>query len=296
MWGRVGKAPGWHYAAMERVGPLLAEETALSTQLVNGCQVQCDLRDHVQRHIYLLGCYEPVETYIFTQLLRPGMVVVDAGANVGQYTLMAATAVGPKGQVHSFEPVPDTFERLRRHVVANNLVNVHLNRSALWCNPADLQLSLPAEAMDNKGAYSAGIHNPRAEVVSKAIRLDDYFAALGTDRPQLIKMDIEGAELLALRGTADTLRRRRPLLLMEINRPACARLGYDVELVEELLVREMGYRTWAIGNSSSTCHPLETLSGIQQQNVIFHQEDLPARITAGWDLKSVLRWARGRAA
>jgi len=47
MWGRVGKAPGWHYEAMERLGPLLADENALSTQLVNGCRVQCDLRDHV---------------------------------------------------------------------------------------------------------------------------------------------------------------------------------------------------------------------------------------------------------
>jgi FkbM family methyltransferase len=296
MWGRVGKAPGWHYEAMERLGPLLGEENALSTELVNGCRVQCDLRDHVQRHIYLLGCYEPVETYIFTQLLRPGMVVVDAGANVGQYTLLAATAVGPKGQVHSFEPVPDTFGRLRRHVVANNLVNVHLNQAALWYEPTELRLSLAAEARDNKGAYSVGIRNSGAEVVSKAVRLDDYLAALGTDGPHLIKMDIEGAELLALRGMADTLRRRRPLLLMEINSQACARLNYDVKLIEQLLVSELGYRAWAIGNSSSTCHPLETLSGIQQQNLIFHQKDLPAGVTNEWDLKSVLRWARGRAA
>jgi FkbM family methyltransferase len=224
------------------------------------------------------------------------MVVVDAGANVGQYTLLAATAVGPKGQVHSFEPVPETFERLRRHVVANNLVNVHLNQAALWCEPTELHLSLAAEARDNKGAYSVGIHNPLAEVASKAVRLDDYLAALGTDGLHLIKMDIEGAELLALRGMADTLWHRRPLLLMEINRPACARLDYDVKLIEELLVRELGYRVWAIGHSSSTCHSLETLTGIRQQNVIFHQVDLPAGVTTGWDLKSVLRWARSGAA
>ena len=89
-----------------RCGPRLAETEFQRAVLPNGCSMHCDLRQHVDRHIYYLGAYEPVESYLFTRLLQPGMTVIDAGANIGQYTLLAATAVGSRGTVHCFEPVP----------------------------------------------------------------------------------------------------------------------------------------------------------------------------------------------
>src|SRR5688572_5258274 len=132
VWSRFPKAPGYLYQAVERWGSRLAVRP-LECRLFNGARMTCDLRDHVQRQIYFFGAYEPIETYLFRLLLRPGMVVVDVGANVGLYTLIAAGEVGVRGEVHAFEPVPETFERLVDHVMVNGVADiVRANPVGLW--------------------------------------------------------------------------------------------------------------------------------------------------------------------
>lgn len=96
-----------------------------------------------------------MDAFVFTHLLEEGMNVVDAGANVGQYTLLASPIVGLRGSVHSFEPVPATFSRLRQNVDLNRLTNVSLNRAALWNKIEELQLALSSEQLGNVGAYTA---------------------------------------------------------------------------------------------------------------------------------------------
>lgn len=293
LWGRWGRAPGWHYQAVERYAHLLSGHKPLPATLVNGCRATCDLRDHIQRQMYFFGLYEPVESYLFTRLLDPGMTVIDAGANIGQYTMLASTGTGPEGAVHSFEPVPTSFERLQHHVIDNALTNVHLNCAALWSEPTTLRLGLAGEVSHNSGTYSIGVENPLTAVKSPALRLDDYAAEHGLDRVGLIKMDIEGAELFALHGMTRLLRRDRPTLLVEINRAACKRLGYSPESIWDFLVGGLGYRAWAIGHSSHVCYRLTSVTNIELLNVLFHSEPLPSAVRKGWDLKSVLRWARG---
>lgn len=292
-WGRVERAQGLRYQAIERWGGRLASSGRLNRRLPNGCRVRCDLRDEVQRQIYFWGCYEPVETYLFSRLLRPGMTVVDAGANVGQYALLAGKAVGPSGSIHAFEPVPRTVALLGRHVGANGLSNVRINRAALWCESKTVRLGLSAEMAGNSGAYSISAHGEEGEVESPAIRFDDYAAEQKLRRVDIVKLDVEGAELCALRGMSRMLRRDRPLLLMEVNRVTCLRSGHDTDALWKLLAEDLGYRGWEIGSSPAKCQRLTSLEGIEQRNVLFHMADLPSDITDGWDLRSVLRWARG---
>jgi FkbM family methyltransferase len=291
-WGFLGKAPGWHYRAVERWGPRLTPGKLISTSLINGCHMDCDLEDQIQRQIYFLGLYEPIEAYLFTNLLQPEMIIVDAGANVGQYTLLASRAIGPSGTVYGFEPVPSTFRRLQSHVRDNLLQNVELTCAALWDESTVLRLGLSPEMTNNCGAYSVGSRNGTSAVECRSLRLDDFVKERKIDRVDLIKMDIEGAELHALRGMLSTLKRHRPTLLMEVNRIAANRLGYSPDDLWHLLVTVLGYRAWAIGHSSHTSHSLADLGGIEQQNVIFHVQDLPSAVTENWNLKSILRWAR----
>jgi FkbM family methyltransferase len=293
-WGRSVQAPGWYYQAFERWGPHLAEVECQPAFLPNGCRVDCDLREHVQRHIYFLGAYEPLETYLFTRLLEPGMTVIDAGANVGQYTLLAATAVGPFGAVHAFEPVPNTFARLGHHIQINKLTNIHAYRVALWHEPGTVQLGRAPDMTDNAGAYSIGVTDGTSPIQAPALRLDDYARRHGLSRVGFVKMDIEGAEWFALQGMLALLRRDRPFLLLEINRAALGRLGCSPAELSDLLIHDLGYRAWTIGSSARTCQALATLDEIAQQNVLFHHTDLPETVTAGWNLKSILRWARRR--
>jgi FkbM family methyltransferase len=261
--------------------------------LPDGSRIDCDLRDHVQRQIYFQGVYEPVEAFLFCRLLRPGNVVIDAGANVGQYTLLAASSVGDSGFVHSFEPVPRNYERLRDQVTANRAANVKLNRLALWHEPAELRLGLPTDEV-NDGSYSVGAAGDSTVpvVTAPAVRLDDYVRENAIGQVDFIKMDIEGAEWSALRGMSDILARDRPILLMEVNREACCRMAYSPEVFWEVLVGRYGYTAWQVGLSAGDWRSLSDCTGIDRANVLFATGLLPDVIARGWDFQTCLRWAR----
>ncbi len=103
-WGRTGRKSERLARALIRWGPRLTTQP-LSACLPNGCRVICDLKDPIQRQIYFAGLWEPVEAYLFTQLLRPGMTVIDAGAHV--WTIYAArsnSSGGRKGRSTASNP------------------------------------------------------------------------------------------------------------------------------------------------------------------------------------------------
>ncbi len=291
IWGFIGIAPGWRYQTFEKFGQDLASSSPLSSFLPNHCHISCYLADHVQRQIYFMGVYEPVESYLFTHLLKPGMTVIDAGANIGQYTLLASTIVGTEGAVHSFEPVPDTFVQISTNVKVNQLSNVYLNQAALWNESTTLKLSLSDEMKDNIGSYSVGVKNQATTVESVSVRLDDYIVSKKIKRVDLIKMDIEGAEFSALTGMQEVLERERPILLIELNRLALQRVGYTPESIWNLLVNKFDYLGYLIEIDS--CKKISDTSEIQQKNILFvHKSKIPDFIKDGWDLKYILRWAR----
>lgn len=294
-WSRFPKAPGYFYQIVERWGGRLGVDP-LNCRLSNGMRMKCDLTDHIQRQIYFRAAYEPIETYLFESLLRPGMVVVDAGANVGQYALIAAGAVGHDGEVHAFEPVLRNFQRLTANVLLNGLTaTVRANMIALWDGAETLRLHLGSDMLGNHGAYTIGTPSERIDTVAAAgMRLDDYAVENGLTRLDFVKLDVEGAEWFALTGARLVLARWRPMMLVEINREACQRLGYQPEQIWELL-RPYGYLMWAVGQSPGMCRSIDTLAGVDRANIIFHTGDLPERVIRGWSLKSVLRYHRKRA-
>jgi len=289
-WARFPKAPGYLYQVIERWGERLAVEP-LECQLFNGVTMRCDLRDQIQRQIYFFGAYEPIEAYLFKLLLKPGMIVVDGGANVGQYTLIAATEVGCTGEVHAFEAVPANFGRLQAHVLGNAVnATVRINMKALWHQTEDLNLHLERGMLGNKGAYTIGVPPTVVDTVtSKGVRLDDYVNEHGLERVDLIKLDIEGAEWFALRGAVETIRRWRPTLLLEINRGACMQIGYEPERIWQFL-KPFGYLMRIVGQSAEASTPISSLSGIERANMLFYVGEIPDEVTRGWTLKSVLRF------
>jgi FkbM family methyltransferase len=289
LWSRFPKAPGYLYQIVERWGARLASHP-IDCRLFTGARLSCDLGDDVQRHIYFFGAYEPIEAQLFTFLLKPGMVVVDAGAHVGQYSLIAAKSVGPDGEVHAFEPVPATFARLEAHVTANGFAStVRLNRTALWRGNDELTVSLPLGEPKNSGAYTAApLLSAIDRVSAPGVALDDYVERRGLRRLDVVKMDIEGAELFALEGATRSIARWHPVLLMEINEVACRRMGYEPARLWEHLA-PYGYRMWALGQGPESCRVLDDLDGIHRADVIFHTQALPLTMTRGWSLKGILR-------
>jgi FkbM family methyltransferase len=179
---------------------------------------------------YVVGRYEPEVTRCFMALVKSGMTVVDVGANVGYYTLLASRLVGDEGRVYSFEPYPPAFEALVANIEANECHNVTV---------------VPAAVSDHSGM--SGFHvdpygaegylaSAESDMVVPCTTLDDYFGALGWPAVHLVKMDIEGSEPAALRGMR-TLLQRNPglMLIMELNWPALERAGCSYEEMSSLL-------------------------------------------------------------
>src|SRR6266540_2141067 len=135
------------------------------------------------------------ERELLMQVLFPGAVVVDAGANVGIYSQFLSRCVGANGVVHSFEPSPENFERLRS--ATQRLPNVRLSQSAVGERSGNSELYLSDKLNVDHRAYMAG-GDSRRTIPIKMIALDDYFKP--GERVDLIKMDIQGYELQALRG------------------------------------------------------------------------------------------------
>jgi FkbM family methyltransferase len=234
-----------------------------------------DLSDHVQRQIYFFGAYEPVELSLFSSLLEPGCTVVDAGANVGFYSLMLAEAVGKTGRVLAFEPVPRTYAQLRANLALNDLPQVSAVNQALWNATEPLTLSLGREQEHNIGSYScADLPDAVEQAQCEAVRLDDVVQGAGVARVDAIKVDIEGAERLALEGGRGTIDRDRPYVLLEVCQSTCEGAGYSSQELWSVFAGR-GYGAYLIGSTFAESGWVQDFRGIRQRNVLLVPPDRP---------------------
>src|SRR5712691_2447792 len=199
--------------------------TVVATRFGNGCFEIRNYRETIQRKIYFFGYWERRETLLVRRLLRPGDVFIDVGANLGWFTVLAARCVGPTGKVVSFEPCGRHYEHLQSNLRLNQLTNVIPEKLALSDTAGTAVLSGMHERNEGLGTIIGG-SDRRGETVS-TVRFDDYWAATGYDTTiRMIKMDIEGAEIKALLGMADTLRRKLcEYLIIEVSKKDLRRAG-----------------------------------------------------------------------
>jgi FkbM family methyltransferase len=206
------RKPPW---IVSRIAGDLNLRLPVDTTLRNGMSIRVVWTDVIGYSICTDGYYDISSVRVLNKILKQGMTFVDVGTHVGQYTLVASDIVGPTGTVHSFEPQPDTFELLRHNVETNGLANVQLNRCALseTCVDTELYLASP----DNVGQSSfRRPHNYSGNAITVQCRtLDDYVEEHGI-AINVIKIDVEGAELSVLRGATKLLSgSAKPCLIIE---------------------------------------------------------------------------------
>ena len=286
-WSRIKVAPGLLYQIVEKYAPSLYTRP-LKTKLFNGYEVECDIREIVQQVIYFYGYYEAVETYFAMAFIKKGDTVIDAGANIGYYSLVAANCVGPGGRVHSFEPIPRNFSHLQDHIHSNHLDKiVTVNNYGVWDKEEEIEFTLSKNTESNFGTYSAG---EQADVVEKitcrTLRLDNYVKKNNIHKVNFLKIDVEGAEWAALQGAEETIKRDKPVILLEVCKYTCDRFGYDQNVMWEFL-KPLGYKMYLIRNSSKKSHIIDSLEGLEQDNVILFTGDLPSRLAQDWSLKTL---------
>ena len=155
------------------------------------------------------ACADRTERRLLRKVLFPGAVVVDAGANIGIYSRFLCRCVGPNGIVHSFEPSPENFQRLR--AATRKLSNVHLSQVALGGHSGNSELYLSDKLNVDHRAYVAN-GNSRRTIPIEMVALDDYFKP--SQRVDLIKLDIQGYELHALQGAKRVLQENPDINLL----------------------------------------------------------------------------------
>jgi len=179
------------------------------------------------------------DRHVFVSHLREGMTVMDVGANLGLYSLLISRAVGPSGKVYAFEPVPEIFARLKEHIALNNATNVI---------PVPIALSdeKGTAKMFVKGGGSSLFRHVSDEFVDVQVeRLDDFVEREGIERVDAIKIDAEGAELKVIRGADKTIRRYKPILMVEIQAATLQAAGTTPEELFETIVG-YGYNAFVI--------------------------------------------------
>lgn len=202
----------WVRRAMRALAPGDTAVVPLSGPLA-GYRMRLDLR--WQRGM-AYGDYESAVTATLLDIVQPGWLVADIGAQNGYMTLLLARAVGPRGQALAFEPMPANYAALQENIALNNLRHVRAERLAVSDRNGPVSLrrldNRPLSATASLVADDAGLGAVQVE----GIRLDDYLA--GRVAPlRFVKMDIEGAEALALAGMRDLIARDHPIFLIEIH-------------------------------------------------------------------------------
>lgn len=174
-----------------------------------GSKMILDPQDTLLLSIY--PNFEPGETAVIKKFLKPGMIAVDAGANIGYFSLLMARLVGQSGQVHAFEPGKENVSLLTKNVKLNAYKTVKVNNAAISSKSGTLTFYL-SDTNPQDHRIIKDINEKRKSYSVKAVTLDDYFRNKKVD---FMKMDIQGAELLALEGSKKILSKYHPILVIE---------------------------------------------------------------------------------
>lgn len=204
-----------------------AGETLVIKPLARGPRLWIDLADHVIGLAILRDAYEADEVAFALRVLRPGDVALDVGAHIGFFTLHMADAVGPSGAVYAFEPLERNAALLERSIRENGFdARVRLERAAVSNAAGTIDLHFAAETLNTGGAFISAAPVQGLGALSTApvrtVKLDDCKFA---GRVRLLKIDVEGAEPLALAGAERLLKTARPIVIAEIHPEQLARVS-----------------------------------------------------------------------
>ena len=219
---RLGKlsSPRLAYSKALEYRARLFGPTVKTTRTFFGSPMRVIFPDRVSASIYRYGFFEAELTRAIVALLRPGMVFFDVGAHIGYFSLLARWCVGRTGAVHAFEPTPSTY----RLLVENVGGQAHLNDIAVLDGEADIELSdfgwefsAFNSVVDDRLVGKRHATVPRERVVVRTLSLDAYSEQTGV-RPDVIKVDAEGAEARILRGAERLLADVRPVMTLEVGK------------------------------------------------------------------------------
>lgn len=246
------RIPGWKFSyaeeRLDRVGKIrfkiwklslgVNEQTKVLIRWYRNIVLELILGNDASRLIYVGGWVEPNELFAAQKILKPGMTVIDIGANEGHFSLFFASIVGPQGSVLAVEPSPRELMALRRNISLNLGASVTIEDRACSNHEGEAILLLadnPHCGTNTLGKFiyeNTGLYKQETVSLTTLDRLVDkhQFTCV-----HFIKIDVEGAEAKVLEGARRTLAVFRPVLLLEILEPALRQQGASGEAILQSL-------------------------------------------------------------
>lgn len=182
-----------------------------------------------------LGSYEFDKQKLITETVKDGSVFFDIGAHVGFYTLLASSLVGDRGKVFAFEPLPRNLSFLKKHLKLNDVRNVTLFEAAVAASPGQAKFYEAAES-------SMGKLSEEGTIKVQLLSLDDLLVSGKIERPNYMKIDVEGAELSVLQGARGMLAESAPVIFLATH-------GSEVHSQCIAFLRSLGYTCRTIEGS-----------------------------------------------
>jgi len=196
-----------------------------------------------------IGTFEHKETNFVCDFVKRGQVCIDVGASFGWYTILFSKLVGPTGHVHAFEPIPHTFDVLQKNIILNRCSNVTLNNIALDATNGQKDMFLPDIGVS--GSFHLHEYKKNYQTISCRTRaFDDYCLKKKINHVDFIKADIEGAELLMLKGGINIIKSSMPVMFLEIQKKSTNLFGYKPKEIFEFLLG-LGYKSYYVSDEAN---------------------------------------------
>lgn len=237
----------------------------------DGIQLICDPQDHRSAAVEILNFneYEPIETKILLHFASSAKTILDIGANIGWFSILFSKR-NPKAVIHAFEPIPTTFKKFSRHLDINKAENITAHQMGLGAKNGLLEFYFNPHYSSCASAANL-LESPDAETIrSPIIRLDD-FVRDNRIVPDLIKCDVEGAELHVFQGGMQTIAQAKPAIITEMLRKWSSKFGYHPNDIIRLL-GEANYSCYKIGTNAIEPMASMTDETIETNFLFLHAE------------------------
>lgn len=216
------------------------------------------------------GLYEKYELDVLLKFLSPGGTIIDIGANIGIYSVLASEVIGPRGKIYSFEPEPRNYSLLEKNIAINRLTNVSTINKGVADKPGQLRLFV---SDNNIGTHSMTMKQDRYVDVD-VVTIDDFAQENNLSQVDLIKCDVEGFEPFVLNGMKRTIARCNPYLILEYFPKLSAPIISREEFISTLM--SMFKYVYIIDgeNEKLTRIHFKDLEGIEMTNLVLHNSEI----------------------
>lgn len=234
-----------------------------------------NLSEYQMKQIYLFDQYEKNTVYQLKKLLKlinqkTEINFIDVGANIGFYSLTLGSIFDKENfAIHAFEPNPYTFKLLEENVNQNNIKNITLNQFGLSSEESNFDLTYNEGNLGTANIYSKESNKNTKSANIKCVKFDDYCKENNISSVDIIKVDIEGAELDFLKGAVNIISKsKKCVLIAEIVEENCQRAGYSAKDLYEFII-QLGFEAFLPKPFPFSLKKVTSMPEYYHDNIIF---------------------------